>query len=135
MKFTIDTYWKCAMLNSVFGYTYKNISAATNLKFYTVRAIIRRYRRLETPIPYFDKSKRGKKRISERIKQKIETIQMQNKCFTLNQIRRYLRKSRIKISRSTIHKYRHKLGYKKKKPTSIPILTDALRLRERTGVI
>ncbi len=50
MKFTKETYWAVVTLNSQ-GLTYKRICSLLNLGYFTVRRIVRRYRKRDDPLP------------------------------------------------------------------------------------
>lgn len=125
MKFDSLTYWTVISLRVTLKKTMKYIAETTGLGFYTVRAIIRRFRSSGTPFPYQIKTNLGTKRISLELIYHISQLQKENKTWSLSQIQRALMQRDIILCKSTIHKYRHQLGFRKRKLLSIPFLTPA----------
>ena len=99
MKYKLELYFNIVFLNNI-GKTYFQISQTLQIPFESVKSIMKRYRKRESPVP--DHKNCGRK-VSENLKKEIKQIQFENKCFSLAQIKRNLEEKRIRIkSRSTI---------------------------------
>jgi len=123
MKFDTLKYWQVIILTFTQHKTLKEVSRVTGLGFYTVRAIVRRFRSIGTPIPHQFKTNLGNKRISLEHVYQISELQKENRTWSLSQIQRALMERDITLCKATIHKYRHKLGFRMRKLRSIPFLT------------
>ena len=106
------------------GKTYKEIFLAFGVPYSTVKSILKRFRSSDNPLPFTKKHTRPNRKVSDRCIGLIGDIQRQSKSFSLAQIKRELDRRNINVSKSTIHKYRHSLGFKKRKLYTVPILTD-----------
>ena len=106
------------------GKTYKEISLAFGVPYSTVKLILKRFRSSDNPVPFTKKHTRPNRKVSDTCIGLIRDIQRQSKSFSLAQIKRELNRRNISVSKSTIHKYRHSLGFRKRKIYTVPILTD-----------
>ncbi len=89
MKYDSLKYWSCIHLRMECGKSYQQIADELRIPLYTVRAIIRRFRRLENPLPFTQKQIR-KKKINEFQINQIQQVQQQHRSFSLSQIHREL---------------------------------------------
>jgi transposase len=129
MKYTELTYWTLIVMNLIGRKSLKDLSSEYGIPFYSVRAIFRRFKRHQNPLPYMHTENCGRSRLSLDVIGHILNIQNENKSFSLAQIKRELMSRGIITSKSTIHNYRHFLGFKRRKIMSVPILEPRHKLK------